>query len=172
MNIYKSKKIKIIVLLALLFGHEDLSAQINREALVTRHNVVVRKIDSLASLSVGNGRFAFTVDATGLQSFPDRYAKGVPLGTQSQWGWGSFKNDADYKITEAYRYYDQYGRKVPYTVQMNETPRTKEASNYFRQNVHRLQLGNIGFDLIKKDGKPAMVNDIQNINQTLNLWTG
>ncbi len=172
LNISKSKRIKIIVLLALLFGHEDLSAQINREVLVTRHNVVVRKIDSLASLSVGNGRFAFTVDATGLQSFPDRYAKGVPLGTQSQWGWGSFKNDADYKITEAYRYYDQYGRKVPYTVQLNETPRTKEASNYFRQNVHRLQLGNIGFDLIKKDGKPAMVNDIQNINQTLNLWTG
>ena len=155
-----------------MVGSKGVFAQINREALVSRHDVVVKKIDSLASLSVGNGRFAFTVDATGLQSFPDRYAKGVPLGTQSQWGWGSFKNEADYKITEAYRYYNQYGRKIPYTVQLNETPRTKEASNYFRQNVHRLQLGNIGFDLIKKDGKAAGVNDIQNINQMLNLWTG
>lgn len=155
-----------------MVGSKGVFAQINREALVSRHDVVVKKIDSLASLSVGNGRFAFTVDATGLQSFPDRYAKGVPLGTQSQWGWGSFKNEADYKITEAYRYYNQYGRKIPYTVQLNETPRTKEASNYFRQNVHRLQLGNIGFDLIKKDGKAAGVNDIQNINQMLDLWTG
>ncbi|MFD2288945.1 hypothetical protein GJU39_14865 [Pedobacter petrophilus] len=166
------KKITIILLLAVLVKSENLLAQINREVLVSRHNVVVKKIDSLASLSVGNGRFAFTVDATGLQSFPDRYVKGVPLGTQSQWGWGSFKNDLGYKITEAYRYYNQYGRKIPYTVQQNEPLRAKEATNYFRQNVHRLQLGNIGFDLIKRDGKPATVNDIENINQTLNLWTG
>lgn len=172
MHISICKRIKIIILLVVLVGSKGVFAQINRETLVSRHNVVVKNIDSLASLSVGNGRFAFTVDATGLQSFPDRYAKGVPLGTQSQWGWGSFKNEADYKITEAYRYYNQYGRKIPYTVQLNETPRTKEASNYFRQNVHRLQLGNIGFDLIKKDGKAAGVNDIQNINQMLDLWTG
>lgn len=172
MHISKLKIITAFLLLTVLFNSELVFAQINREALVTRHNVVVKNIDSLASLSVGNGRFAFTVDATGLQSFPDRYAKGVPLGTQSQWGWGSFQNDADYKITEAYRYYNQYGRKVPYTVQLNESPRAKAATNYFRQNVHRLQLGNIGFDLIKKDGKPATVNDIQNINQKLNLWTG
>ena len=172
MHISILNKITAVLLLALLVRSEPIFAQINREALVKRHNVVVKKVDSLASLSVGNGRFAFTVDATGLQSFPDRYAKGVPLGTQSQWGWGSFKNDADYKITEAYRYYNQYGRKIPYTVQLNENPRTKAASNYFRQNVHRLQLGNIGFELIKKDGKAATINDIENINQILNLWNG
>ena len=53
-------------------------------------------MDTLSSLSVGNGRFAFTVDATGLQSFPDVYAKGVPLGTQSEWGWHSFPNTNGY----------------------------------------------------------------------------
>ena len=45
-------------------------APIDREALVNRHTVKVQAFDSLASLSVGNGEFAFTVDATGLQTFP------------------------------------------------------------------------------------------------------
>jgi len=156
----------------MLFTCKTVFAQIDREALVTRHTVVVKKIDSLSSLSVGNGRFAFTVDATGLQSFPDRYAKGVPLGTQSQWGWGAYKNEGKYNITEAYKYYDQYGRKVPYTVQLNTPLRAKAATNYFRQNVHRLQLGNIGFDLVKENGQLAKASDIKNINQKLNPWTG
>ena len=43
---------------------------IDREALLQRNNPQVTKFDSLASLSVGNGEFAFTVDATGLQTFP------------------------------------------------------------------------------------------------------
>ena len=67
-------------------------APIDREALVARNNPQVSSFDSLASLSVGNGEFAFTVDVTGLQTFPVAYKKGVPLGTQSQWGWHSFGN--------------------------------------------------------------------------------
>lgn len=67
-------------------------APIDREALVARNNPQVSSFDSLASLSIGNGEFAFTVDATGLQTFPSVYKKGVPLGTQSQWGWHSFGN--------------------------------------------------------------------------------
>ncbi|MDQ0965086.1 hypothetical protein QFZ20_000489 [Flavobacterium sp. W4I14] len=163
---------KLLMLFVMLFTCNAVFAQIDREALVKRHTVIVKKIDSLSSLSVGNGRFAFTVDATGLQSFPDRYAKGVPLGTQSQWGWGSYKNEGKFNITEAYKYYDQYGRKIPYTVQLNTPLRAKEATNYFRQNVHRLQLGNIGFDLVKKNGQLAKAYDIKNINQSLNPWTG
>lgn len=163
---------KLLMLFVMLFICNTVYGQIDRKALVRRHTIIVKKIDSLSSLSVGNGRFAFTVDATGLQSFPDRYAKGVPLGTQSQWGWGSYKNEGKFNITEAYKYYDQYGRKVPYTVQLNTPLRAKAATNYFRQNVHRLQLGNIGFDLVKKNGQLAKANDIKNINQSLNPWTG
>ncbi|KQM77024.1 hypothetical protein ASE74_17310 [Pedobacter sp. Leaf216] len=166
------KHFNLSILLVAFFSIQTAFAQINREALVTRHTVLIKKIDSLSSLSVGNGRFAFTVDATGLQTFPERYAKGVPLGTESQWGWGSYKNEGNFNIREAYKYYDQYGRKIPYTVQLNTPLRAKEASNYFRQNVHRLQLGNIGFDLVKKNGQPAKANDIKNINQSLNPWTG
>ena len=38
---------------------------IDREALVERNSPVVTAFDSLASLSVGNGEFAYTVDITG-----------------------------------------------------------------------------------------------------------
>ena len=65
----------------------SMAQPINRQALVQRHNIVNTRIDSLESLSLGNGKFAFTADVTGLQTFPERYAKGVSLGTQSEWGW-------------------------------------------------------------------------------------
>ena len=87
-----------------LFGIVELNAQpINREAVVKRHNVKVNKVDSLSSLTVGNGNFAFTVDATGMQSFPDAYANGVPLGSQSVWGWHSFPNTENLKVEQAQR---------------------------------------------------------------------
>ena len=43
---------------------------IDREALVERNSPVVTAFDSLASLSVGNGEFAYTVDIAGLQTGP------------------------------------------------------------------------------------------------------
>ena len=61
-------------------------APIDREALVARNNPQVSSFDSLASLSVGNGEFAFTVDATGLQTFPSVYKKGVPIGYAKSMG--------------------------------------------------------------------------------------
>lgn len=173
MKILFFKKRLAIALLVICFAPlTHIYAQIDRQALVQRHKVKVSKFDSLSSLSVGNGSFAFTVDATGLQTFPDVYAKGVPLGTQSEWGWDTFKNTGGYKIEEAYKYYNQYGRKVPYTVQLNEPERVKEASNFYRQNVHRLQLGNIGLELTGSSGRAARPKDIKNIRQELNPWTG
>ena len=76
------------------------SGSINREALLKRNSPIVTTFDSLASLSVGNGGFAFTVDASGLQTFPEFYKSGVPLGTQSQWGWHNFPNPQNYKADE------------------------------------------------------------------------
>jgi protein-glucosylgalactosylhydroxylysine glucosidase len=146
--------------------------KINRKAVVQRHTVVVTKADTLSSLSVGNGTFCFTADVTGLQTFPKEYAKGVSLGTQSEWGWHSFPNSAGYKIEESLVDYDIHGRKVPYGVQPSITERNKLATNYLRQNPHRLQLGNLGFDLRKKDLSKAKLSDIKDIRQTLDMWTG
>ena len=65
---------------------KTVQAPINRKLLVSRNNPVNTTADTLASLSVGNGKFAFTTDITGLQTFPEHYSRGVPLGTQSEWG--------------------------------------------------------------------------------------
>ena len=46
---------------------------IDRKALVTRHNPVIKEINPVSPLSVGNGEFAFTADITGMQSFPEAY---------------------------------------------------------------------------------------------------
>ena len=91
---------------------------IDREALVERNSPVVTAFDSLASLSVGNGEFAYTVDITGLQTFPDNYKKGVPLGTQSQWGWHSFANPDRLTSEETLKEYDfGRGKKELYATQ-------------------------------------------------------
>jgi hypothetical protein len=156
----------------LLFLQAIIAQPIDRKKLVERHTVVNESFDSLSSLTVGNGRFAFTVDATGLQTFPDFYARGVPLGTQSEWGWHSFPNTGNYTFNETLKDYKLNGRNVSYSVQLKEPERSRNAVEYFRQNPHRLQLGNIGFDIIKKNGSTATINDIRDIHQELNMWTG
>ncbi len=139
---------------------------IDREALVARNSPTVTSLDSLASLSVGNGEFAMTVDATGLQTFPELYSKGVPLGTQSQWGWHSFANPEKYTHDETLRDYDfGRGRTEPYAVQFNEAGRPKSAADWYRVNPHRLHLGIIGFDGLAPD-------EVSGIRQQLDMWQG
>ena len=160
-------KLSALLLTACLAaGCSTAPEKIDREALVGRNSPTVERLDTLASLSVGNGRFAFTVDATGLQTFPERYSKGVPLGTQSEWGWHAFPNTEHYTPAETLRDYD-FGRSrtEPYAVQFNEPGRQQQAANYFRANPHRLHLGYIGFEGLA----PEQVSDIR---QRLDLWQG
>lgn len=139
---------------------------IDRHALVERNNPRVTAMDTLASLSVGNGEFAFTVDVTGLQSFPEMYANGVPLGTQSQWGWHSFLNPENYKFEETLRAYDfGRGRDELYSVEFKEPGRAKEAAGWMRVNPHRLHLGAIGFAGLDE-------GNITDVRQTLDMWEG
>ncbi|WP_312765571.1 hypothetical protein [Epilithonimonas sp.] len=167
---------KIAIYLSLFcIGFSSLNAQkIDRKKVVQRHNVVNTKADTLSTLTVGNGKFAYTVDITGMQSFPEYYKNGVSLGTQSEWGWNSFPNTENYKFEETLKPYDfnNDGRKALYSVQIKEPERNKKAVEYFRVNQHRLQLGNVGIELTKKDGKKAQISDLQNINQKIDLWTG
>ena len=145
---------------------------IDRRSLVERHNVKNETADPLSALSVGNGNFAFTVDVTGLQSFPEYYEKGIPLGTESGWGWHSFVDTSHFTEEESLKEYTIHGRKIKYAVQWKTPERNRRAADWFRQNVHRLQLGNIGFELIKKDGTVATIQDLGNIHQVLDLWKG
>lgn len=170
----KNSSYRFTFTLIFIFILQVVSAQtpINRKQLVERHTIINTKVDSLSSVSIGNGGFAFTADVTGLQSFPSAYAKGVPLGTESEWGWHSFINDSNFRFEESLKKFHLNGRDVPYSVQWSTPERNKNASNYFRQSVHRLQLGNIGFELTKKDGTLATIEDIHDIHQELDMWTG
>ncbi len=156
-------------LLVLCAGHaQPLSAQsqIDRSQVLLRHNPLITSLDTLGSLTVGNGSFAFTVDATGLQSFPELYKNGVPLGTMSDWGWHSFPNTGDYKAEEVLAEKDfGRGHKELYSAQWRGKGRQKDAENYLRANPHRLHLGTLGLHL----EDPSLV---KNVAQRLTLETG
>jgi hypothetical protein len=144
---------------------------IDRHALVTRHNPVLRQFDVESPLSVGNGEFAFTVDVTGLQTFAEAFDSTVPLGTLSQWGWHTFPNPNQWSIDRfQFKEFDVFGRKVGYA-DVPHNQRTPEI-NWLRANPHRLHLGRIGFVLTKADGGAAQTNDLGDLEQTLDLWNG
>lgn len=172
-NRFTMKKWSFIVLTAFLAAcSAGKQEKIDRYALVERNNPKVTEFEELSSLSVGNGNFAFTVDATGLQTYPELYSAGVPLGTQSQWGWHNFANPENYKHDETLKNYNFRGWEEPYAVQFNEPGRPKEAADWYRANAHRLHLGNVGLELTHADGSSVKANEIKGINQTLDLWNG
>jgi len=140
---------------------------IDRFALVSRHNVVLTKPDCLSPLSVGNGKFAFTADVTGLQSFPEIYEKGIPLTTMSDWGWHTFANPEKYSLAETYKFYDTHGRQVAYP-----SNRQCAAGIWLRENPHRLDLGRVGLKLMRKDGTAIGLAELTDIHQKLDLWRG
>src|ERR1700744_5992600 len=74
------------------------ASPIERHALVMRHEVGLTNFDAANPLSVGNGGFCFTVDATGLQTFPEAFNQTTPLGTLSDWGWHASPNPNGWDI--------------------------------------------------------------------------
>lgn len=165
------KKLALLILLFVAsIPQIDAQTKIDRHSLVSRNCPVVTAMDTLSALSVGNGDFAFTVDATGLQTFPDYYRKGICLGTQSSWGWHSFPNTLNLRHEETLRPFD-FGHNSNaelYSCQFKEAGRQHDASEYFRINPHRLHLGTLGFAF----EKTINATDIKNIKQKLNLWEG
>jgi hypothetical protein len=165
---------QMLILLIISLSSCSFSSKIDRFSLVTRHNIENTIIDSLNSLSVGNGEFAFTVDITGLQTFPEFYSKGISLGTMSEWGWHTGKNPENYQLSDVYKTYNVHGRNVDYIRQFREGEgdRKVAASNWLRANPHRIHLGMIGLRIFKEDGTEITISDIKNPVQKLNLWTG
>lgn len=166
---------KLVLIFLLVLAYTSFSCQnssIDREALVSRHNVSVQSFDTLSTLSIGNGKFAYSVDFTGLQSYPEIYQNGIPLGTQSEWGWHSFPNEEGYRFEETFVDYEIYGRKVAFAEQVKEPERARKASDYFRSNPHRLHLGTVGLKIVDAGGTEVLPENIKNIDQILDLWKG
>jgi hypothetical protein len=160
-----------VALALLALGSRGAVEPIDRHALVTRHTPVVRHLDPESPFSVGNGEFAFTADATGLQTFPELYDQTIPLGTLSQWGWHTWPNPNKWSIDRfPFKTFDSHGRQVGYA-DIPGDERTPEI-NWLRANPHRLHLGRIGLHLVTAAGRPAVPDDLKNIEQTLDLWNG
>lgn len=158
---------------ALGYNTDNSTEAIDRQAVVTRNNPIVTRPDSLASLSVGNGHIAATVDVTGLQSYPDFYEGGVPLTTMSDWGWHSFKNDKSVTKSETEKAFDLgHGHEETYAVEYKKAGRNKDATDFFRINPHRLNLGIVGLELKDKAGKKIELAQLGGIRQELALWDG
>lgn len=118
----------------------------DRRRLVRRHNPVLTTVHPTGVLSVGNGDIAMTVDASGLQSFPDFHELipdprrvprdgfsglpeqrarpfdaddfQIPLRTQSSWGWYSTRPDREVELLDAATPYRTHRGVVPYLDRM------------------------------------------------------
>ena len=126
-------------------------SRIDRQALVTRHNIVIHAIDPNGAMAVGNGDFAFNFDVTGLQSFPEYYAKTMPIGILSDWGWHSFPNPDGYTLDKfKMETIPKYGRQFVFPSASTSHPPPDAA--YLRENQHRIGLGRIGLEMTHADG--------------------
>jgi hypothetical protein len=142
---------------------------IDRHALVTRHNPVIRSVDYSAPLTVGNGGFAFTADITGLQTFGKLYYRnGIPLETLARWCWVSDENPRHFTLADADQDYtlpDGHAQAFP-------TRQGTPASDWLRRNPRQQPIGRLALEWDKDDGTPFMPDDVQEPEQTLDLWRG
>lgn len=132
---------------------------IDRKAVVSRHHVRRTAFNRKSPLQVGNGRFAFGVDLTGLQTF-------VPFNTMSEWAWyhaplPEGQTEADY---EPPTFEMQGKRRSNWAVD----PKRPALSQWLYANPSKINLGRIG--LLLPSGTTE--GDLKDPAQTLDLWTG
>lgn len=119
---------------------------INRLDIIASFNPHLTDINPQSPLSVGNGRFCYTADITGMQTLYEEYSAETPLCTMAEWGWHTKKADNekgfytldDVRMTP----YNYCKRTVTY-------PRVKYEGNeaaydWVRQNPHKFNLAKIG----------------------------
>ncbi|MBN1845028.1 MAG: hypothetical protein JW810_05055 [Sedimentisphaerales bacterium] len=140
---------------------------IDRRELLTRHNVQLCQADVFSPLSIGNGRFCFTADITGLQTFETEYAAGIPTATMADWAWHTIPNPEHYTLEDTFVEVDTQGRQVTYPIRTN-----LPAATWLRSNPHRFSLARIGLVLQTADGASAKLAELVDIDQTLDLWSG
>lgn len=157
------KSLLITLFLLITVNANSQVGKINRKAVVDRHQIAITQTNPGSPAQVGNGKFAFSMDVTGLQTF-------VPFNTLSDWGWHSFPlpeglSSIDFKESTL----NTFGREIPYCIPNPEQP---ELSGWLAGNPHRFNLGRIGFRLLKSNGEVATEKDLNNISQITHLWTG
>jgi hypothetical protein len=168
---------RAVVLALIVFGAgvcraaQSNTQTIDRQALVTRHNIVVHEADPWGAMAVGNGEFAFNFDVTGLQTFPAYYEKSMPVGILSTWGWHSFANPDGYSMDHfPMKTVPKYDRQFVFPAASTSHP--SPAAAYLRANPHRFGLGRIGLEMTHADGSSVAISDLKNLDERLDLWGG
>lgn len=88
----------------------------------------------------------------------------------SHWGWHSFPLPEGLHIEDFKgKIWDIYGHPVCYYDWNEEQP---ELSAWLAGNPHSFNLGRIGFILKKADGSVAILEDLKNTRQEVDMWTG
>ena len=132
--------------------------EIERQALVTRHNI--RWNDVQGVMPLGNGEFCFGADATGLQTFGGN--------SMSHWGWHSFPLPEGW-TTE----------RVPATGTFQKgrnqggdifPPGTDAIRVWMFDNPHLINLGRLR--LVKSGGRNLTTNEISDLTRMVELWSG
>ncbi|MEJ6952431.1 hypothetical protein [Natronospora cellulosivora (SeqCode)] len=142
---------------------------IDRYKLLSRHNPILKKVQTESPLTLGNGEFAFTADITGLQTFSEHYEDEVPLCTMSQWAWHSFSNNGLKREDLKLEIYKNKDREIGFA---SREKGQEDLFNYLRENPHKFHLGQIGLDLRMDDASPVDIESIKDIRQELDLWEG
>ena len=146
------------LLLAPLSGLSASETKIDRQALVTRHNIEHNGTTTIVPL--GNGEFCFGADATGLQTFGGN--------AMAHWGWHSFPLPAGWTLD-----------KVPPTGTFQQgrnkggdvfPPNTEEIRRWMFDNPHILNLGRLR--LCGADLGAFAESEITDVSRTLDLWSG
>ncbi len=172
------------ILIAAIAVCAQAEAKIDRKAVVERHNINLSEVRPESPSQVGNGEFAFNFDITGLQTF-------IPFNTMSHWAWHSFPppegvnpyrdfkgmkiktngRDIVYPCSEeSMRHYSKsYRESTPNPAQ---SPEQAEMAEWLKRNPHAFNLGRIGLEILKNNGKTASIDDIKNASQTINLYSG
>lgn len=154
----------VALIIPLVLAQNAGAGSIDREQVVSAFSPALQTFDKLSPFTLGNGKFAFTADVTGFQSFGDEYyAAGFPLETKARWAWHT-KPGKQYSLTAANKEYSAYNRKVSFPTEMDS-----EAAQWLRQNPHDLPLGRIALLL---DGKKIDAEKLSAIDQHLDLWRG
>lgn len=149
--------------LSMLFPLFVKGEPIDREAVVKRHRVFTTGTLLKSPAQVGNGKFAFGMDITGLQTF-------AAFNTLSDWGWHSYPLPEGLKIEDYQpKIVESYGKKIAYLDRDQQHP---EITDWLTRNPHRVNLGRIAFRLLLEDGSEAKEVNLKAARQEMDLWTG
>ncbi|CAL1710990.1 unnamed protein product [Somion occarium] len=160
----KSRPVHLAVSLLLL--SISAIAAIDRHALVSRFNPTRNASNPITPMQVGNGAFAFGADVTGLQTF-------LPFAIMSSWGWKNDSLPPGKTIEDVENYkgvsWDSHGRLVQY-----EFGGEASVQQWLISNPNRVNLGRVGFLFFDARGEVLNITeqDLTNVQQELDLWTG